>query len=64
VEAARITDAGIELARPVWERYRKLAEHLLAGVSQVDLEAHCRVNEAISASIKAKRSNPWEGLTP
>jgi len=61
--AARITEAGIEMARLVWERYRKLAAHLLAGVPQADLEAHCRVNEAISACIKAKRRNPWEGLT-
>ena len=62
-EAARITDAGSEIAKIVWDRYRKLAAHLLAGVSQADLEAHWRVNEAISASIKAKRRNPWEGLT-
>ena len=61
--AARITEAGIEMARLVWERYRKLAAHLLAGVPQADLEAHCRVNEAISACIKAKRRNPWEDLT-
>jgi DNA-binding MarR family transcriptional regulator len=62
-EAARITGAGIEIAKVVWQRYRKLASHLLAGVAQADLEAHCRVNEAISASIKAKRRNPWDGLT-
>jgi DNA-binding MarR family transcriptional regulator len=62
-EAARITDAGIEIAKLVWERYRRLASDLLAGVAQPDLEAHCRVNEAISASINAKRRNPWEGLT-
>lgn len=61
-EAARITEAGIALARVVWERYRKLAEHLLAGVPPADLAAQIRVNAAISAAIKARRSNPWAGL--
>jgi DNA-binding MarR family transcriptional regulator len=62
-EAVRITEAGAKIAKQVWDRYRKLAAHLLEGVPQADLEAHCRVNEAISASIKAKQRNPWEGLT-
>lgn len=51
-EAVRITDAGIGMARLVWDRYRKLAAHLLAGVPQADLDAHCRVNEVISAAVK------------
>ncbi len=63
VDTVRITEAGAKIAKQVWDRYRKLAAHLLAGVPQADLEAHCRVNEAISASIKAKQRNPWEGLT-
>lgn len=52
VDAVRITDKGVEMAKLVWDRYRKLAEHLLAGVPQADLETHCRVNETISAAVK------------
>jgi DNA-binding MarR family transcriptional regulator len=51
-DAVRITDAGGELAKRVWERYRKLAEHLLAGVSRADMETHCRVNNAISEAVQ------------
>lgn len=51
VDAVRITDAGVEMGKLVWGRYRKLAEHLLAGVSQADMEAHIRVNEAISVAV-------------
>jgi hypothetical protein len=62
VEKLRITENGIKLAKVAWERYRKFASNLLAGVSQADIEAHCRVNDAISAAISAKRQNPWDGL--
>lgn len=63
VQSLRITEKGITAIRQVYERYCKLASTLLAGVSQIDLDAHCRVNETISASIKAKSRNPWQGLT-
>ena len=62
VQAVRISDAGIEIAAPVWERYRKLAAHLLAGVPQADLAAHCRVNTQISQAIQARRRDVWESL--
>ena len=61
-QAARITDAGIKIARLVWERYRKLAAHLLRGVPQDDLEAHCRVSAAISGSIRALKQPVWPKL--
>jgi len=59
LQSLRITEKGITAIRPVYERYRKLASELLAGVSQSEMDTHCRVNEAISASIKAMKSNPW-----
>ena len=61
-QAARITDAGVEFARLVWERYRQLAARLLAGVPQADVEAHCRVNAAISKAIRALKQPVWLNL--
>jgi len=52
-QGARITKAGIATARPIWETFRKLSAKLLEGLSQDDLEAHERVNEAISRRIHA-----------
>jgi len=51
VKRVRITNAGVKVARPIWERYRKLADKLLAGLSQEDLEIQCRVNQHISKTI-------------
>lgn len=47
----RITCAGAKIARSIWERYRKLAGDLLAGLSQEDLETQYRVNLHISKMI-------------
>lgn len=52
VDSVRLTASGEKMAKAIWDRYRKLAEHLLAGVSKVDMATHCRVNEAISAAVK------------
>jgi hypothetical protein len=60
VQRVRITEKGIAMVRPRFERYRKLASKLLSGVPQSDLDAHCRVNEAISAAIKAMKQNVWQ----
>ena len=51
-QGARITKAGIATARPIWETFRKLSAKLLKGLPQDDLEAHARVNEAISKRIR------------
>ncbi len=64
VNAVRITEAGIEVARPIWERYRRLAAKLLARLPRAALETHYRVNRHISQSIRelmssgSRRSNP------
>ncbi len=63
LQAVRITRQGVATIRPVWERYCRLAERLLTGVPQAELEAHCRVNQKISAEIDARRRGFWEGLT-
>jgi len=52
VEAVRITVSGEKMAKEIWDRYRKLAEHLLAGVTKADMATHCRVNAAISAAVR------------
>ena len=62
VQAVRITEAGIQIIAPVWERYKKLAAHLLAGVPEADLAAHCRVNLKISRSVAALRQGVWATL--
>jgi DNA-binding MarR family transcriptional regulator len=56
VKRVRITNAGVKVARPIWERYRKLAARLLAGLSQHDLEIQCRVNQHISKTIVLSRN--------
>jgi DNA-binding MarR family transcriptional regulator len=52
VDAVKISEAGVEIAKLVWNRYRKLAEHLLANVSQEDRAIHCRVNMEISKAVE------------
>jgi DNA-binding MarR family transcriptional regulator len=55
-QKVRITDSGREKIGPVWRRYDKLAERLLAGISPSDLAAHYRINEFISDKLRAPRS--------
>jgi hypothetical protein len=57
----RLTPEGVKVAKPIWERYMKLAEWLLEGVPQQDLDAHYRVNAMISARVKS-RSVSYETL--
>lgn len=52
----RIRPAGSEVAKAVWERYKKLGARLLGGVSQADLDAHRRVNEIIRRRIDDPQS--------
>jgi len=57
----RLTPEGVKVAKPIWERYMKLAKWLLEGVPQQDLDAHYRVNAMISARVKS-RSVSYETL--
>jgi DNA-binding MarR family transcriptional regulator len=50
-----ITELGKGKIAPVWQRYDKLAERLLAGFSPADLAAHYRINEIISDKLRAPR---------
>ena len=43
----RITDKGIELIRPVWERYERFAEDVMRGIQDAELVAFREVNIAI-----------------
>jgi DNA-binding MarR family transcriptional regulator len=47
----KITQKGREKIRPVWQRYERLADELLNGISQQDREAHYRVNRHICEKL-------------
>jgi DNA-binding MarR family transcriptional regulator len=55
-QKVRITELGKGIVGPVWQRYGKLAEHLLAGISPSDLATHHRVNELISNKLRAPQT--------
>ena len=56
-QQVRITKAGIAAAKPIWENFRKLSARLfstelLKGFSPAELEAHVRINDAISRTLR------------
>lgn len=51
----RITAEGTKRIRPVWERYARMSANLLKDIPQHLLVAHLKVNEEISARIRARR---------
>lgn len=53
----RITDEGVKRIRPVWERFARMSANLLEGIPPRLLAAHYRVNEEISARIRARRQS-------
>ena len=57
VNAVRITESGIKVAKTIWNRYSQLAAKLLAGLSQADLKAQCRVNQHISLAIRGLKND-------
>lgn len=54
-QQARITKAGVGVTVPIWDNFRRLSAKLLAGLPQADLEAHLRVNEAITRRLRQLR---------
>lgn len=58
----RITDEGVKRIRPVWERFARMSGNLLEGIPPRLLEAHYRVNEEISARIRARRQSAKDFL--
>jgi hypothetical protein len=56
-QQVRITKPGIAAARPIWENFRKLSarlfgSELLKGFTQAEVEAHVRINGAISKTLR------------
>jgi hypothetical protein len=56
----RITASGIAGVRPIWENFQKLsgrlfASQLLKGFSRAELEAHARINDAVSRTLREWR---------
>ena len=64
--AAAITQKGIAKVEPILERYNRLAEFLMAEVSELDRKAHLRVNQTIIDSIRPDLEGliTEEGETP
>jgi hypothetical protein len=58
----RITGEGVRRIRPVWERFSKMSANLLQGIPPGLLVAHHRVNQAISARIRARRQSAKDFL--
>jgi len=52
---ARIEAAGLAAIKPIWERHTQFCAELLKGFSQTDLDAHQRVNEALSSILRQRR---------
>jgi DNA-binding MarR family transcriptional regulator len=62
-QKVRITELGKARIGPVWQRYNKLAERLLADISPSDLAAHYRINELISDKLRVPRFLLEDGET-
>lgn len=60
VKSVVITQAGVRVIQPIWDRYRELSECLLEGVSISDRMAHYRVNRAIREKMTGIRLPPCE----
>ncbi len=58
----RITGEGVRRTKPVCERFARMSANLLQGIPPRLLEAHYRVNEAISARIRARRQSAKDFL--
>jgi hypothetical protein len=58
----RITAEGIKRIKPVWERFSRMSANLLQSIPPHLLEAHHRVNEQISARIRARRQSAKDFL--
>jgi DNA-binding MarR family transcriptional regulator len=52
--AAALTEKGVAEVKPVWERYEKLADALMSGVSKEDRVGHLLVNQGISGVIRPR----------
>ena len=60
----KITETGSSIAGPVWQRYEKLAERLLSGISPEELGAHYRINEHISFHLAEPKFWMRENAAP
>ena len=58
----RITAEGVKRIKPVWDRFARMSANLLQGIPKGLLEAHHRVNEEISARIRARRQSAQDLL--
>ena len=58
----RITAEGVRRIKPVWDRFARMSANLLQNIPPRLLEAHYRVNEEISARIRARRQSAKDFL--
>lgn len=53
VVAVRITDAGVKVMKPIWQRYCQVAKKLFGGLSKADIAAHCRVMAHVVSAARS-----------
>jgi hypothetical protein len=53
----RITTKGVKRTEPIWNRFQQMSANLLQGIPPHLLVAHHRVNQEISARIRARRQS-------
>jgi len=58
----RITKAGAKRTEPIWNRFQEMSANLLEGIQPGLLLAHHRVNQEISARIRARRQSAKDFL--
>lgn len=51
-DGMRITDSGVVLIAPVWERYKEFAKEMLENVESKDRETHIGVNDHILQKLR------------
>lgn len=63
-QKVRITEMGKSIIGPVWQRYDKLAQRLLAGISPSEWAAHYRINQLISDKLRAPQAWMNDSVKP
>jgi len=58
----RITKAGAKRTEPIWKRFQQMSAIVLEGIPPRLLLAHHRVNQEISARIRARRQSAKDFL--
>jgi len=58
----RITKEGVKRTEPIWKCFQQMTANLLEGIPPRLLAAHYKINEEISARIRARRQSATDFL--